>query len=61
MRYESYCILLQAIYAATAGGPGIALPIADCGDDIFCDYETFVELTRDVVISRENFLKECFI
>ncbi|CAG5056632.1 unnamed protein product [Parnassius apollo] len=50
-----------AVYSETAGGPGVELPIAGCGDTSFCDFDTFVDLTKDVMLSKENYDKECSI
>ncbi|XP_047545208.1 prostatic acid phosphatase-like [Vanessa atalanta] len=48
-----------ATYAADGGGPGVVLPIAGCGGQAFCDYDTFVTLTQDHVISRSDHKKVC--
>ncbi|XP_034828972.1 prostatic acid phosphatase-like [Maniola hyperantus] len=50
-----------AVHAPDAGGPGIVLPISGCGGQPFCDYDTFVTLTRDNVLSRSEYGEQCSI
>ncbi|XP_023954747.1 prostatic acid phosphatase-like [Bicyclus anynana] len=50
-----------AVYAADAGGPGVALPISGCGGESFCDYDTFVNLTKENVLSRSEYKEQCAI
>ncbi|XP_045511267.1 venom acid phosphatase Acph-1-like [Colias croceus] len=48
-----------AVYAAEAGGPGIILPISGCGGLPLCDYDTFLSLTREFVLSHSEYKKQC--
>ncbi|CAH2265211.1 prostatic acid phosphatase-like [Pararge aegeria] len=50
-----------AVYAPDAGGPGIILPISGCGGQPFCDYDTFITLTKNNVLSRSEYKEQCFI
>ncbi|XP_050362292.1 venom acid phosphatase Acph-1-like [Nymphalis io] len=50
---------IMVVYAAEAGGPGVVLPIEGCGGKPICDYETFLTLTRDVLLSRSEYNKQC--
>ncbi|CAK1549739.1 unnamed protein product [Leptosia nina] len=52
---------VTAVYAAdvSSGEPGVVLPIAGCGGLSFCDYDTFINLTQDYVISLSDFKKQC--
>ncbi|XP_041973717.1 venom acid phosphatase Acph-1-like [Aricia agestis] len=49
-----------AVYAAQAGGPGVRVPIPNCGEDPLCDFDTFVNLTKEFVISRSKFQAHCY-
>ncbi|KAL4703598.1 hypothetical protein ACJJTC_006775 [Scirpophaga incertulas] len=50
-----------AVYARNAGGPEEILPIPECENPIFCNYATFVDLTKDSVLSREDYQTQCRI
>ncbi|CAH3835912.1 unnamed protein product [Pieris brassicae] len=52
-----------AVYATdvNSGKPGVVLPIEGCGGQPFCDYDTFINLTQDYVISLNDFKKQCFV
>lgn len=49
------------VYAADAGGPGVILPISGCEVQTFCDYDTFVKLTQENMLSRTEYKKQCSI
>nr|BAM18597.1 acid phosphatase [Papilio xuthus] len=49
-----------AVYAAIAGGPDVFLPVDGCGDSLFCDFDTFVNITKNVINTRERFADECY-
>lgn len=49
------------MYAADAGGPGVILPIHGCEVQTFCDYDTFVNLTQENMLSRTEYNKQCSI
>nr|XP_026487653.1 venom acid phosphatase Acph-1-like [Vanessa tameamea] len=51
---------IMIVYAAEAGGPGVVLPIEGCGGNSICDYEMFLTLIRDVLLSRSDYMKQCF-
>ncbi|KAL4715193.1 hypothetical protein ACJJTC_012240 [Scirpophaga incertulas] len=48
-----------AVYARSAGGPAEILPIQGCQNQLFCEYGTFVSLTRDTVLSLADYKKQC--
>ncbi|XP_026329947.1 venom acid phosphatase Acph-1-like isoform X2 [Hyposmocoma kahamanoa] len=50
---------MAAVYSPTAGGPTKILPIAGCGGGEICDYEVFLAITQEAVLSKEQFNKEC--
>ncbi|XP_026757466.2 venom acid phosphatase Acph-1-like [Galleria mellonella] len=50
-----------AVYAKDAGGPGTILPISGCSGSPFCDYETFLNITSDVVWSFKEYETQCTI
>lgn len=47
------------VYAAEAGGPGKVLTIPECGGHALCDYDTFLQLTNDTLLSYEVFREQC--
>ncbi|KAL0894600.1 hypothetical protein ABMA27_013163 [Loxostege sticticalis] len=50
---------ITAVYAPIAGGVGEILPIQGCGDQAICDYNTFVNLMQDILITPEEFRQKC--
>lgn len=49
----------QAVYSPIAGGPAKILPIGGCGGAPICDYQIFLSLTQDMLLSKKQFNKDC--
>ncbi|CAH2265213.1 venom acid phosphatase Acph-1-like [Pararge aegeria] len=50
---------VMVMYAPETGGPGLVLPIEDCGGEPICDYDKFISLTQDLLLSRQEYKKLC--
>ncbi|XP_052747269.1 venom acid phosphatase Acph-1 isoform X2 [Bicyclus anynana] len=51
--------VVMAVYAPEAGGPGIVLPIEECGGQPTCDYDKFISLSQELLLSRQDFKNIC--
>ncbi|XP_026738505.1 venom acid phosphatase Acph-1-like [Trichoplusia ni] len=50
---------ISAVYAPDAGGPGLALPIEGCQDQVFCEFDKFAALMQDVIWTQADMDKAC--
>ncbi|XP_045766165.1 venom acid phosphatase Acph-1-like [Maniola jurtina] len=50
---------VMVVYASESGAPGQVLPIVDCGGAPICDYDKFIKLTQDLLLSRQEFKNLC--
>ncbi|XP_041973708.1 venom acid phosphatase Acph-1-like [Aricia agestis] len=50
---------VMAVYSAQPGGPGVQLPIPGCEGQTLCDFDTYLDLRKDIYISRDEYKKEC--
>ncbi|XP_069362120.1 venom acid phosphatase Acph-1-like [Maniola hyperantus] len=50
---------VMVVYASETGVPGQVLPIADCGGAPICDYDKFIKLTQDLLLTRQEFKNLC--
>lgn len=50
---------VAVVYAPEPNKPEKVLKIMGCGDRDFCDYDTFLGLTKNILMKREDFLVRC--
>lgn len=59
---KSECLVafvFQVVYLAEPNYPEKVLKVAGCGGKEFCDYETFLRLTKNILIDKNKFLEQC--
>ncbi|XP_038207519.1 prostatic acid phosphatase-like [Zerene cesonia] len=51
----------MVVYAAEIGRTPVVLPVAGCGGGMLCDYNTFLDLTKDFVLPHSEYKMHCNI
>lgn len=49
------------MYSPVGGAPAKVLPIAGCGGAEVCNYDVFLSLTQEMLLTREQFEKVCSV
>ncbi|XP_045511269.1 venom acid phosphatase Acph-1-like isoform X1 [Colias croceus] len=51
----------MVVYAPEIGGRPQALPVAGCGGGMICDYDTFLDITKDYLLPHSEYKQHCTI